>query len=138
MFRDNSIKKIFFHFPNPDFDLIRHLDEDFPSNNRELEIDILPEDLSNKSKFKTFDTYVYGYSFKVLQPEYSMVVKLRNLMARGCTAVLEDCAGNLLVIGNYNEPVTLSITEIDSKTYKNIDGIKVEITCESLVLPTPQ
>lgn len=138
MFKDNSIKKIMFHLNEPSFSLIDHLEADQPNTDIELEIELLPEDLSNKSKFKAYDVYVYEYSFKILQPSNNMLLKLRELMAKKCCAVLEDCQGNIYVIGNYDEPVSIAISNIDNRLHKNIDGLKVKITCESLVLPYPQ
>lgn len=101
-----------------------------------LTLDLLPEDLSDKSKGNGIDTHIYNYNFKLLNPTIQQLNQLSKLKQKKCFAQLTTCTDEVIVIGNYDEPVQVTHSNIDSKTFKNVSGLKLNIRCESLVLPS--
>lgn len=138
MHKYNPIVKIVLYKIDSDFHIHNAIDEDVPwSEDDEMVFNTLPENVSNQSKTLggVTNLYQYAYTFNQLNVTNEQRDYLKFLSQNKCIVNIIYANGSNMHFGNNSEPVTLSITEIDDKLYKNISGYKIKLTCKSILFP---
>lgn len=108
------------------------------SNGQTLKIRCLPENVDNKSKpitSKSGPYYQYNYEFNFLGPTQDQRKQINSFEANKCLVIIYYADETKSYFGNNTEPVTCVATPINTKLYKNSEGLRIKLSCNSTKWP---